>query len=278
MVVGYLPCDRESEACAASGSVSCGVRSHEAIEDALFHPGCDGLTIIGDAQRGCRSFVDRVRECDLDRGQGVAIGVVEEVADEAGEIAFTRRHDDACGEVAHNLMVERHPVYHLGNKLPEINRSEVAADTIAPAETLEHTYLEARRLERLVNDLLELSTIQNSIIDAHERDARTNVTTRLNDAIALAQATALRRDISPIAPLPVLPVFVMLDDRQSRSIFGNLLSNALRHAHTTVQVNAKTLNADSRPIVQITISNDGDPIAVSQLKRIFEPFVRLDEA
>ena len=61
-----------------------------------------------------------------------------------------------------------------------------------------------------------------------------------------------------------------------RRALANLLSNALRHAHSasTVSVSLQTLDVG----VQISVSNQGEDIAPEHLERVFDRFFRVDPA
>ena len=68
-------------------------------------------------------------------------------------------------------------------------------------------------------------------------------------------------------------------------IVGNLLDNAERHAATRVDVRVLSRagaptggGAGSVAVGVVEVSNDGPPIAPEDAERIFERFVRLDDA
>jgi signal transduction histidine kinase len=66
----------------------------------------------------------------------------------------------------------------------------------------------------------------------------------------------------------------MVDAEELRRAVGNLVDNAVRHAHTGVEVATRV---DQNQLV-ISVSDDGPGIPVEDRERVFERFTRLDNA
>ncbi|GGI95071.1 sensor histidine kinase [Streptomyces brasiliensis] len=124
------------------------------------------------------------------------------------------------------------------------------------------------RLQHLATDLLLLARL-----DAGEHPADT----RVDLAALVREEVAGRAVVERVAPI------VTIDDpvpgvRGSRSrlarVLGNLLDNAQRHAATTVNVSL----VDDGDHVVLTVADDGHGVEPADRERIFERFVRLDEA
>ncbi len=64
------------------------------------------------------------------------------------------------------------------------------------------------------------------------------------------------------------------NDQDLERMVANLVSNALRHATTVVQVSLD----ESGGVVTLTVADDGPGIAVEDRERVFERFTRLDDA
>ncbi|MGW0630040.1 ATP-binding protein [Streptomyces sp. NPDC002758] len=124
------------------------------------------------------------------------------------------------------------------------------------------------RLQHLATDLLLLARL-----DAGEHPADNRV-----DLAAL-----VREEVAERAPGERITPHVMTDEAASEvrgsrhqlsRVLGNLLDNAQRHAATTVTV---TLTGDGDDVV-LTVADDGHGVEPADRERIFERFVRLDEA
>ncbi|WP_071659677.1 sensor histidine kinase, partial [Streptomyces humi] len=124
------------------------------------------------------------------------------------------------------------------------------------------------RLQHLAADLLLLARL-----DAGEQPGHA----RLDLTALVREEVARRAPSDPVAP-DVRADENLPQVRGSRSqlvrVFGNLLDNAQRHTATAITV---TL-ARSGDEVVLTVADDGHGIAPDDRARVFERFVRLDEA
>jgi signal transduction histidine kinase len=123
---------------------------------------------------------------------------------------------------------------------------------------------EARRLERLVRDLLDLARLdaREFSLQAHQCDAFEIV----RDA-ALAfepQARDLGIEVS-VAPGVSIPAH--LDAERLAQIVANLVENALKYATSRVDV---AVTRDSPASFAVVVHDDGSGIAVDQLAMVFE--------
>ncbi|SOC87363.1 Signal transduction histidine kinase [Curtobacterium sp. 314Chir4.1] len=126
---------------------------------------------------------------------------------------------------------------------------------------------EALRLQDLVTALLELSRLDEGGI-GHRRPV--DLDDLAFDAVARARgAGRVRVDGSGIAAARVLG-----DERVLAGVVRNLVDNAVRHASSRVAV---ALAEDGGRAV-LTVDDDGAGIPAGERDRVFERFVRLDEA
>ena len=126
---------------------------------------------------------------------------------------------------------------------------------------------EALRLQDLVTALLELSRLDEGGI-GHRRPV--DLDDLAFDAVARARGTGrVHVDGSGIAAARVLG-----DERVLAGVVRNLVDNAVRHASSRVAV---ALAEDGGRAV-LTVDDDGAGIPAGERDRVFERFVRLDEA
>jgi two-component system, OmpR family, sensor histidine kinase KdpD len=124
---------------------------------------------------------------------------------------------------------------------------------------------EARRLSRLVDNLLDLSRLEAGA--AEPRRDWTSVEELLGSA--LSELAAAPEDFS-LSIDPELPL-VSVDPVQMERAFVNVLENARRHSDGhPVSVRARAVRG--RVIVRVVDRGPGIPPA--QLERVFEPFYR----
>ncbi|MEV1063178.1 HAMP domain-containing sensor histidine kinase [Streptomyces sp. NPDC050263] len=117
------------------------------------------------------------------------------------------------------------------------------------------------RLQRLAADLLLLARL-----DAGERPADGRV-----DLAALARAETAGR---PEVTVDAESVEVAGSRGQLGRVLANLLDNARRHARSAVGVRVRRVG--DRAVVEV--ADDGDGVPEADRERIFERFVRLDDA
>lgn len=135
--------------------------------------------------------------------------------------------------------------------------SVVAADTLSDVE----------RLQLLTEDLLVLARIDAR----HElRRHPVDLATVASDAV-----TAIRRDGLAVTTSGISSPAMMTGDRdQLTRMIRNLVHNAEVHATTRVDVSLHALGAS----LQLVVADDGPGIPAADRTRVFERFVRLDDA
>lgn len=141
---------------------------------------------------------------------------------------------------------------------------------VAHSELLdvEEVLADVIRLQHLAADLLLLARL-----DAGERPAEARVDLAVLVREELAERTATDR-IAPRLSMSGTPLDVRGSRGQLARVLGNLLDNAQRHARSAVGVEVRADGADAVLIV----TDDGPGVPEADRARIFERFVRLDEA
>ena len=130
----------------------------------------------------------------------------------------------------------------------------------------EDALIEVARLEELTRDLRVLTR-------SRSMKASTAVPIQLPDVVAAE--VALRRPPRGLRYHSSLATAeVAADPDAVVRVVRNLFDNAERHAASEIRVGCRSNGTGST----LSVSNDGPPIPAEDLERIFEPFMRLDEA
>nr|WP_281363963.1 ATP-binding protein [Microbacterium immunditiarum] len=194
--------------------------------------------------------------------------------DELGRLAHTL--NDMLGRLEDSQRAQRRFIsdasHELKSPLAVLRQyAEVAAahpERVSADELTETVLDEGQRLERLVQGMLVLARADERALTI------TAVDVDLDDVL-YAEAQRLRAlgkvetDASAVRP-----VRVHADAALVRQAVRNLVDNAARHARTRVVLSSDV--ADGMALV--TVDDDGPGVPPDQRERVFERFVRLDDA
>ncbi|MEC3637757.1 two-component system histidine kinase PnpS [Bacillus halotolerans] len=146
-------------------------------------------------------------------------------------------------------------------------------DKEALSEFLSIILKESKRLQSLVQDLLDLSKIeqQNFTLSIETFDAAK----MLADIETLLKHKATERGISLQLNVPKDPLYVAGDPHRLKQVFLNLVNNALTYTPEkgSVAINVKPGETE----IQIEVSDTGVGIQKEEISRIFERFYRVDK-
>jgi signal transduction histidine kinase len=130
----------------------------------------------------------------------------------------------------------------------------------------EDSLIEVARLEELTKDLRTLT---------RSRSVRSERIAPIDLSALVAGEVALRRPLRDIRyNCAIDKVTIVGDSDAVVQVVRNLFDNAERHAATEIRVAV----AESADGATLTVANDGPSIPADDRERIFEPFMRLDEA
>jgi two-component system, OmpR family, phosphate regulon sensor histidine kinase PhoR len=137
---------------------------------------------------------------------------------------------------------------------------------------------QARRMARLVDDLLSLSRIElNEHVAPTERVPLEPVIEEVARGLELPAA---ERGIRVISELPEDLPEVLGDEDELAQVFQNLLINAIKYGRPQTEVKVTGIVGGERaaPQVAIAVSDRGEGIAAEHLPRLTERFYRVDNA
>ena len=191
----------------------------------------------------------------------------EELAREALEAETLRRSDAMktaiLRAVSHDL---RSPLMAILTSASALARRDFDLDEVERAELLETVLMEARRLDRLVDNLLDLSRLQAGA--AEPESALIAVDDLVVGALESLGADSVRVHVT----LPDEAPAVRVDAHQLQRALVNLLENALKYSPPDEPVSVRVSATSSDVLVRVIDRGAGVP--AGELSRIFSPFQR----
>jgi len=188
-----------------------------------------------------------------------------QMAEKLSQIESMRRR--LIGDVSHEL---RTPLTAIKGSM------EGLMDGILPAndETFQQIHAEADRLNRLVDDLQELSRVEARAYQLNIRplDVSSIVQTVTKRLAPQAETKRISLDLELTPDLP----HILADEDRAIQILTNLTSNALQYTPEggNVTITAKETNAE----IQISVRDTGIGIPAEHLPHIFDRFYRVDKS
>ncbi len=188
-----------------------------------------------------------------------------EMAEKLNQVETMRRR--LIGDVSHEL---RTPLTAIKGSM------EGLMDGVLPAEddTFQQIHAEAERLNRLVDDLQELSRVEAGAytLDIRPLDISSLVQTVTKRLALHAQSKRISLDLDLTPDLPPL----LADEDRAVQVLTNLVSNAIQYTPEggSVSISAKRINHE----VQISVRDTGIGIPPEHLPHIFDRFYRVDKS
>ncbi len=214
------------------------------------------------------------REVDLDgrtivinaravEGQGVVL-ILRDLT-EVRRLEAIRR--DFVANVSHELKT---PLTSISGYAETLAAGGVDRDT--EARFLQTILTNARRMQVLVDDLLDLSRIESGRWTPHPEPLVVDVA--VTEAWSMFADRADAGGIRFEAQLDPDADMIHADPDALRQILGNLFDNALRYVDRGGQITASAHREDGG--VELSVEDDGLGIPSEHLPRIFERFYRVD--
>ncbi|HHM5809516.1 TPA: sensor histidine kinase ParS [Pseudomonas aeruginosa] len=167
--------------------------------------------------------------------------------------------------VSHEL---RTPISRLSFELEQLNKQ---VDAEVRHDLIEDMRADLGELEEMVSELLTYARLEHGNVGSHREivDAASWLDSVVADVALEAEAAGVTCEISAcqVEQIRIEPRFM------ARAVI-NLLRNAIRHAHSRVEI-ALLDQGDS---CQIRVNDDGPGIPADARQKIFEPFSRLDDS
>ncbi|MFA5964284.1 MAG: ATP-binding protein [Sphingomonas sp.] len=192
------------------------------------------------------------------------------LVDQTGSYAAERMRVDFVANASHEL---RTPLASILGYIETLGDEQAGADRTVRNRFLKIMFDEARRMQRLVQDLISLSRIEAEKYRLPDQPVDlAALIGEVRDELQGAQhvrTNEIALDIEPgIAP-------VVGDRAQLSQMLHNLIGNAMKYGRPGTPVTV-ALHKGGSGIIRLSVADEGDGIAPEHIPRLTERFYRVD--
>ncbi|MBN1359918.1 MAG: PAS domain S-box protein [Sedimentisphaerales bacterium] len=210
---------------------------------------------------------DTIVSCVLDAGK--VSGVVAVLHDITREKEISQMKNDFVSHVSHELKTP----------LASITAySEMLADGEADdEETREEFYTiiqtQAQRLNRLIEDILNVSRIESGLIKVHKEPV--SLTILIEQQMQMIKGFAEEKNITVTGQKPIVFDQVYADKDMISQVIVNLLSNAVKYTPAGGSVRIETHVNEADGLARVTVTDTGVGIPADEVEHVFDKFYRV---
>jgi len=246
---------------------------------------------------GKKQFVDFLRRTKENKGRA-ARKEIEFLLDETPktfDCIVSCVHDwdeQVCGAVAvlHDITREKqiqqtkndfvsHVSHELKTPLASITAySEMLADGEANDEQTRKEFCmviqkQAERLNRLIEDILNISRIESGLIKINKEPV--SLTILIEEQLQMIKSAANEKNIQIIAQKPIIFDQVNADKDMMSQVIINLLSNAVKYTPPGGSVKVETEVDEIAGLVRVNVTDTGVGIPEDEVEHVFDKFYRV---
>ncbi|SIN89980.1 two-component system, OmpR family, phosphate regulon sensor histidine kinase PhoR [Parasphingorhabdus marina DSM 22363] len=195
-----------------------------------------------------------------------------QLSDQSSRYAAERMRTDFVANASHEL---RTPLAAIKGFLETLEDPAAGKDDDTRARFLKVMYDEADRMQRLVEDLMSLSRIEAEKFQLPEEPL--DLENLIMDVRRFYLESRGRKDADFKLSLPDEMPKIRGDLSQLSQLLHNLVSNAYKYGHKAKPVTVKVEPNRSGSMLRLSVTDQGDGIAVDHIPRLTERFYRVDK-
>ena len=214
-----------------------------------------------------RTF-DCIVSCVYGEGERVC-GVVAVLHDITREKEISQMKNDFVNHVSHELKTP----------LASISAySEMLVDGEADDEQTRKEFYsviqsQAKRLNRLIEDILNTSRIESGLIKVEKRPV--SLTILIEEQLQMIRSYAEEKNIEIIGQKPIVFDQVYADKDMISQVIVNLLSNAVKYTPCGGSIKIKTEVDEIASLARVSVTDTGVGIPEDEIEHVFDKFYRV---
>lgn len=210
---------------------------------------------------------DGVACCVRDE-QGTPCGVVAVLHDVTRDKEVARIKDDFVSTVSHELKTPLAAITAYAEMLTDGE----AGDEATRNEFVAVIQGQARRLSRLISDILNISRIESGLAPVCKSPL--SLALLVDEQVRMIRAYAEEKQVEVVGSSPIVHDQVIADRDMMSLVLVNLLSNAVKYNRSGGSVRAQTEVDEVRGVVCVRVTDTGVGIPPEDMEHLFEKFYR----
>ncbi len=211
---------------------------------------------------------DCIISCVYDGSQKVC-GVVAVLHDMTREKQVQQMKNDFVSHVSHELKTPLASIAACSEMLAD----DEADDEETKKEFYSVIQNQAKRLNRLIEDILNISRIESGLVKVEKKSV--SLTMLIEEQLQMIKSYAEEKNVEIIAQKPIIYDQVYADRDMISQVIINLLSNAVKYTPCGGTVKVETAVDENAGTAQVTVTDTGVGIPKDEIKHIFDKFYRV---
>lgn len=215
-------------------------------------------------------IIARVNFSTIVQETGFVNGYIAVLHDVTEQQQVERERREFVANVSHEL---RTPLTSMNSYIEALEEGAWKDENLAPS-FLSVTREETERMIRLVNDLLQLSKMDNQTEQITKEIVDFNMF--INKIINRHEMAA--KDTTFVREIPNETIFTEIDPDKMTQVFDNVITNAMKYSRGDKRVEFHVKQNALYNRMTIRIKDNGIGIPINKVDKIFDRFYRVDKA
>ncbi|MHB7919866.1 cell wall metabolism sensor histidine kinase WalK [Staphylococcus hominis] len=215
-------------------------------------------------------IIARVNFSTIVQDTGFVNGYIAVLHDVTEQQQVERERREFVANVSHEL---RTPLTSMNSYIEALEEGAWKDENLAPS-FLSVTREETERMIRLVNDLLQLSKMDNESEQITKEIVDFNMF--INKIINRHEMAA--KDTTFVREIPNETIFTEIDPDKMTQVFDNVITNAMKYSRGDKRVEFHVKQNALYNRMTIRIKDNGIGIPINKVDKIFDRFYRVDKA